>query len=357
MAKFEIWDKPPRHGGPSSYKPYLPQIILVVLGILLLGVGSTLFYRVEASDEGVVLRFGQHVRTVPPGLHFKLPWPVEQVHAVPVQQIQTLEFGFQTEQPGRVTRYAPQGTDDIAVSEMLTGDLNLAHVEWIVQYRVKNSLDFLFKIGGTELPSTQRTAYAGDSANPAVADTVRDVSEFVMRKLVGDTTVDAVLTVGRDRIASDAKRLTQEILDGFESGVEIVTVKLQSTSPPEEVADAFQSVNRARQNKERSVNLAEGERNSKIPAARGARDQAISEAEGYRERVTRQAQGEVNAFLSQLAEYEKAPEITRIRLYLQAMEEVLAAVPRKTIVDESVPSLLPMVNLESVPASARERNP
>ncbi|MCA9144064.1 MAG: FtsH protease activity modulator HflK [Planctomycetales bacterium] len=315
--------------------------------MLMLGAWS-MVYRVEASDEGVVLRFGKQVTTVPPGLHIKFPWPIDTVYQVPVQRIQTLEFGFETEQAGRQTQFAPQTADDLEVAEMLTGDLNLGHVEWIVQYRIKDPMQYLFKVGSTEsidtsvLPSGSR----GD-VNPAVPDTIRDVSESVMRKLVGDSSIDFVLTIGREQLAKEAEDLIQEELDGFEAGVDIVTVKLQTTSPPTvAVQDAFQAVDRSRQKKEQVVNEAIGERNSKIPAARGARDQAIAEAEGYENRVILETTGEVNAFLAKLAEYEKAPEITRKRLYLEAMEVILATAGGKTIIDESVQGVLPLLNLD-----------
>lgn len=213
---------------------------------------------------------------------------------------------------------------------------------------MKDSTQYLFKIGSSE-PVDPKSLPSGTSSvvNAAVPDTICDVAESVMRKLVGDSSIDYVLTIGRDQIAKDAERLIQEELDAFEAGVDIVTVKLQSTSPPtDEVQDAFQEVNRARQKKERVVNEAQGERNSKIPAARGAKDKAIAEAEGYESRIVLQTTGETNAFLARLAEYEKAPEVTRTRLYLEAMEEVLSTVGSKTIIDESVRGLLPVLNLD-----------
>lgn len=310
------------------------------------------FYRVDASEVGIVLRFGKNVRTDNPGLQFKLPWPIEKVYTVPVSRVQSLEFGFETVSAGRVTEYSPREArlDDIA--DMLTGDLNLAHVEWIVQYRIEDAAKSLFSIGDEsslvgEFMSNIRSA----DINPALPDVIRDVSETVMRKLVGDRSVDSVLTMGREEIAAQAKLQVQAMLDEFEVGVEIVTVKLQTTAPPELVKDAFQDVNRARQNKERIVNEAEGERNRQIPAARGKRDQVISEAEGYRERVIMETQGAVNAFNAKLAEYEKAPEVTKQRLYLEAMQEVLGQVGDKTIIDESVNQMLPILNLNSAPAS------
>lgn len=319
-------------------------LIGLAVVVVLLVVWS-MFYRIEASDEGVVLRFGKQVATVDPGLHMKMPWPIDTVYKVPVQRIQSLEFGFRTSQAGRETIYATKSPEDHDVAEMLTGDLNLGNVEWIVQYRIKNPEDFLFKVG-----STERIDLIGgtiSNVNIAVPDTISDVSESVMRKLVGDSSIDYVLTIGREQLAKEAEKLIQEELDNFKAGVDIITVKLQTTSPPtEDVQDAFQAVNRARQKKEQVVNEALGERNSKIPAARGAKDKAIAEAEGYQNRVVLETTGKVNAFLAQLAEYEKAPDVTRKRLYLEAMEEILSRTGSKTIIDESVRGVLPLLNLD-----------
>jgi len=216
-----------------------------------------------------------------------------------------------------------------------------------VQYRVKDAVEFLFNLGSAEsisdrsLPSGERS-----DVNPAVPDTIRDVAESVLRTLVGDRSVDAVLTFGREEIAADAKLQIQQMLDSYQAGIEIVTVKLQSTSPPEKVKDAFQEVNRARQNKERVVNEAEGERNRQIPAARGKKEQAILEAEGYRERLVLETTGRIDAFEAQLTEYEQAKEVTRMRLHLEAVEQVLAGVGEKTIIDESVRGMVPLLNLD-----------
>ena len=328
---------------------------LAVAVVLLLGWSAV--YRVEASDEGVVLRFGKQVATVSPGLHIKMPWPIDTVYQVPVQRVQTLEFGFETAQSGRRTQFAPQTREDLAVAEMLTGDLNLGHVEWIVQYRVKDPMRFLFKIGAQgEVNPKSLPSGATSDVNPAVPDAISDVSESVMRKLVGDSSIDYVLTMGRDQIAKEAEELIQAELDEFEAGVDIITVKLQTTSPPTAtVQDAFQEVNRARQKKEQVVNEAIGERNSKIPAARGAKDQAIAESEGYQNRVVLETKGKINAFLAQLAEYDKAPEVTRKRLYLEAMEEILIQAGSKIIIDESVRGVLPLLNLDqNTPRTAAE---
>lgn len=316
---------------------------LIVIGVIVVvglwAVGS-LFYSVEADSDGVVLRFGKYLKTSPPGLHVKLPSLIDSVHMVPVRRVQKIEFGFATETPGRVTRYARSTEEQQAVASMLTGDLNLAHVEWIVQYQVKDAFNYLFRIGGNR------------RSENAVRETIHNVSESVMRRLVGDASVDEVIAISRDQIATDAEKEIQSLLDRFEAGVDILTVRLQAATPPEEVKDAFDAVNRARQNKERVVNEARGERNRLIPAARGKRDRAVSEAEGYREKVVREMTGRANAFLALLAEYKQAPEVTKTRLYLETMEEILAQVDEKTIIDESIRGLLPFLDLAPSPPAA-----
>ena len=319
----DYWRRYHRHIGIGA---------VVILAIVVI---SSILYKVDTDSEGVLLRFGKYVKTTEPGLHAKLFWPIEEVYVVPVQRIQSLEFGFATTAAGRVTQYARRTEEHADVARMLTGDLNLAHVEWAVHYRIKDAYNYLFKIGGDP-----------DSA-VAVNDTIRSVSEAVMRKLVGDASVDEVITIGRDQIASDAKVQIQEMLDKFNTGVEVVTVKLKKATPPDAVKDAFDAVNRAKQNKERVINEARGERNRQVPAARGNRDRAVSEAEGYHERVVKTMTGRVNAFLAQLAQYEKAPEVTRTRLYLETMEEILSAVDSKIVIDESVRGLLPLLDLGS----------
>jgi len=319
---------------------------LAVVGLVVLA-SLTMFYRVDASSEGVVLRFGEHVDTVSSGLHFKLPWPIEEVYEVPVRRIQSLEFGFVTKRPGRRTEFAQVTEAELTESEMLTGDLNLARVEWIVQYRIKDPYKYLFGIGGADyVPPRSLPSGQTHDPNPAVPDTIRNVSESVMRQLVGDRSVDAVLTFGRTEIAGLAEEEIQTMLDRLDAGVLIETVRLQSTEPPQQVQDAFQEVNRAKQVKERMVNEAEGERNRRVPAARGSKELAISEARGYQQRVVLEATGRVAAFQSRLTEFEKAEDITALRLYLEAMEVTLAQIEEKTIIDESVAQgLLPLLEL------------
>ena len=327
QEEFEIYLR--RIWQHHRHRIWIIPIVIVVVFLI-----GSIFYSVDADSEGVILRFGKYARSSPPGLHAKLPWPIETVHEVPVERVESLEFGFATLEPGKVTEYAPATTDHLEVATMLTGDLNLAHVEWIVQYRIADARDYLFKIGGA------------DRARAAVEDAIHDVSEAVIRRLIGDASIDEVITIGRFQIAKDAKQEIQKGLDDFEAGIEVVTVKLQAATPPSAVKDAFDEVNRARQRKERVVNDALGERNQRVPAARGQRDRAILEAEGYRERVVREMTGRVNAFLAQLEQYKKSPEVTRSRLYLEAMEQVLSQVDQKIIIDESVRSVLPLLNLD-----------
>lgn len=314
-------------------RPVVTVIAIVIAGIIAM---ESMFYTVRADEQGVVLRFGRHVRLTEPGLHSKLPWPIEKVQQVPVALVQTLEFGFATLEAGRVSRFAKPTEDMLDASRMLSGDLNLAQVEWIVQYRIHDAAKYLFKIGGDH----------GD-ARSAVESIISDVSETVMRRLVGDVSVDDVLTTGRDQIATAAEHEIQAFLDRFDSGIAIVTVRLQSVSPPDPVKDAFDGVNRARQNKERVVNEARGERNRLIPEARGRRDRTIAEAEGYREKETRSARGRANAYAAKLAEYEKSPQVTRARLYLESMEEVLGQVGDIVVIDDSLRGVLPLLNLDA----------
>jgi membrane protease subunit HflK len=316
---------------------YRGAITLLIVLLLCVTAAGSAFYKVNEKSEGVVLRCGEHLKTTGPGLHFKLPWPIDTVYKVPVKQVQSLEFGRRTLVPGRKTQYAPPSEDDKTMARMLTADLNLAHVEWVVQYLVSNPRDYLFNIGGEP---------GGDAAENA-RELIQDASEAVMRRIVGDKSIDSVITTGGEGIADQAQEELQAMLNGFKSGIKIEDIKLVAAQPPEKVKDAFDAVNRAEQIKERIVNEAKGERNKKIPAARGLKDRAIAEAQGYALRVTMEAQGQANAFLSKLAEYEKAPAVTRTRLYLEAMEEIFAQVQDKVVIDESVKGMLPLLHLGS----------
>ncbi len=330
------------------WRQYRKQVMAVVVVLLLLWVLGSSVYTIETNSEGVVLRLGRFTKTTQPGFHFKAPWPIDMVYKVPVAEIQSLEFGYRTAVAGRRTRFARPAEADTTMARMLTADLNLAHVEWVVLYRIKKPEDYLFKIGGERWT---------DSAATNARDLIRDVSEAVMRQIIGDVSVDSVITIGREKIADDAKVEMQRMLDGFEAGVLVEAVKLQSAAPPDPVKDAFDAVNRAKQSKERVVNEAKGERNRLIPAARGQRDRAIAESEGYALRATKEAEGRANAFLAKLAEYEKAPEVTMIRMYLEAMEEILMQVDDKIIIDESIKGMLPLLHLGAADTTLTRTTP
>jgi membrane protease subunit HflK len=284
------------------------------------------FYTVEADSEAVVLRFGRHVETTGPGLHGKWPFGIERVYVVPVNFVQTQEFGFRTVQPGKRTLYGRPTAEDRALAMMLTGDLNIARVEWTVQYRIKDIEDYLFKVQDVE-------------------GTIRDVSESIMRGLVGDRSVDEVITIGRADLAREALLETQKKLDELGCGVELTKLNLQDVRPPDEVKQAFDAVNQARQKKEELINQANAQRNRLVPAARGEREKLIKEAEAYKDRKIREVNGETKAFLDRFAAYREAKDETRLRLYLETMERVLGRAERKIVLDESVRGLLPLLDL------------
>ena len=209
---------------------------------------------------------------------------------------------------------------------MLTGDLNIAHVEWTVQYRIKSAKDYLFNVADVE-------------------GTIRDVSEAVMRKLVGDRSVDEIITIGRAELRIEARELTQQKLDGLGCGVELKELNLQDVGPPEEVKEAFNKVNTARQKKDEVINQARAQRNKEVPAARGAAEGMIKGAEAYQKQKVLEATGEANALLLRNAAYLKARPETRLRLYLETMEKVLGQSQRKIFIDESVKGVLPHLDL------------
>lgn len=309
-----------------SGKPPSPGVIfgVIVVAMLVFAVW-TAFYTVPAESEGVVLRFGQYAKTVPPGLHFKVPLGVDSVQLVPVKRQLKQEFGFGT--TGNSNPFQSKlASDWEAEKSMVTGDLNSALVEWVIQYRIERPEHYLFKV-----------------RNPD--DTLRDASESVMREVVGDRTVDEVITIGRQEIEDESLQKLQALVASYEMGIKIDQVQLKNVNPPKRVQSSFNEVNQAQQERESAINIANGEYNKSIPRARGEAEQAISTAEGYASKRVNEAEGDVAAFISVLAEYEKAPDITRQRLYLETMGEVLAGVKNKTIVDDSLKGILPLLNL------------
>lgn len=287
-------------------------VLPILLGLYML----TGIYTVAPDERAVVLRFGKAVRETGPGPNYHIPWPVEDVIKVPVTRIRKEEVGFRTISPGPPARY--RQVDNEAL--MLTGDNNIVDLDFIVQYRVKSTpngpSNFLFNV-----------------VNPDQA--VRDAAEAAMREVIGASKIDEALTEGKERIQVDAEKTLQDIVDQYEAGIDVVTVKLQDVGPPEPVSDAFKDVISAEQDKERMINEARGYSNDIVPKARGEAAQLVNEAQAYRETKVRDAEGTAQRFIAVYKEYEKAKEVTKRRLYIETMENVLPHVD-KIIVDESV---------------------
>jgi len=302
------------------------KVLIVVVGALILF--WTVWFTVQPEETGIVQRFGKVVRTAGPGLHFKLPYGIETVRTVPTTRVLKEEFGFRTMStaPGRRTQYS----DDQAYkaeSLMLTGDLNVIDVQWIIQYRIEDPVRFLFYV--RETPKT-----------------IRDITEAVMRRVVGNRLGSDVLTVGRVEVSTEAKAEIQKILTDYETGVRLVTVELQDVTPPDTVKPAFNEVNEARQDRERTINQAQEQANKEIPKARGVAAQSISQAEGYALARVNRASGEANRFNAILGEYRQAPEVTRRRLYLESLASFLAEMKGVYIVDSEQKALVPWLPLE-----------
>jgi len=304
--------------GSHLQRPILWAIAAAVGALVLF----SSIYTIEPSEEAVILRFGRYVSTEPPGLHFKLPF-VDRAIKVKTKVILQEEFGFRS--ASRAERESDDYTNKVLREESLTltGDLNAGDVEWIVQYQISDPKKFLFN-------------------TREVLKNLRDVSQSVMRRVVGDRTVNEVLTTGRVEIADEAHRLTQEVLDRYDIGLRIVTVKLQNVNPPEPVKPAFNEVNAAKQEQEQAINQAEREYNKVIPEARGKAEQAIRDAQGYATAAVNRAEGDAARFRSMLAAYRTAPAVTRTRLYLETMEELYGRFKALTIVDKGVQGLLPV---------------
>ena len=310
--------------------PRIPRGVatLAVAGLVTLLVGFNTLYQIQPEEVGVVLRFGRYVRTTDPGLRAKLPF-AEEVLKVPVQRQLKQEFGFRTIDAGIRTQYASERQfADEAV--MLTGDLNVAVVEWIVQYRVADPYLFLFKVRN-------------------LADTFRAMNEAVMREVVGDRTVTEVLTVGRQEIESRVEERLQGLANQYEMGITIDQVVLQDVNPPDPVKPSWDEVNQAQQQRDRMINEARAEYNRVIPRARGEAQQTVLQAEGYAlDRVNR-SEGEAVRFSAIYAEYRRAPEVTRRRLYLETMQRILPQVGRKLYVDQDTTGVLPLLSLDGMP--------
>ncbi len=300
-------------------------ILLIVLAL----VAFSMFYTIEPEEIGVVLRLGKFTRSTEPGLHMKLPLGIERVEKVPVQRQLKEEFGFQTvasSARGQTrSQYSDRGKQ--AESNMLTGDLNAAVVEWVVQYRIVEPYQYLFRVRN-------------------VRKTFRDMTEAVMRRTIGDRTVNEVLTVGRQEIADLVHQDLQKLCDQYENGVKVEQVVLQDVNPPDPVKPSFNEVNEAQQEREKLINQAQSEYNKVIPRARGEALQTISEAEGYALSRVNTAKGDAARFIAIFNEYQRAPQVTKKRIYLETMNRVLPQVSKKIIVDDQLKGIIPLLNLE-----------
>ncbi len=300
----------------------LKRIILISVLVI---VAATSIRTVGPEEEGVVLLLGKYNRTVDPGLNFILPAGVEKMYKIPVQRQLKQEFGFRTVESGTRTQYTKAGYSD--ESMMLTGDLNMADVEWVIQYRIVNSYNYLFRVRDAE-------------------DALHDMSEAAMRKIVGDRTVNEVLTVGRQEVATTVEVLLQRMCDEYENGIRIDQVVLQDVNPPEPVKPSFNAVNEAQQERETLINQAESEYNRVIPRARGEAEETIQRAEAYALNRVNRGIGEANRFNALYEEYIKAPDVTKKRIYLETMERIMQSTGTKIIMDEKGTNVLPLLNLQ-----------
>jgi membrane protease subunit HflK len=311
-------------GKPPDWKKYLPLYKYLLYGIALLVLLLMTFFQVRPEEVGVITRFGKYIRTEESGLHLKLP-VLERLYKVAVERQHKEEFGFRTLSSGIRSEYTKSGTSDESL--MLTGDLNLADVEWVVQYRIDDPYKYLFKV---REPVT----------------TMRDISEAIMRQIVGDRTVNEVLTVGRAEISNIVQIEIQKLCTEYLLGIKIEQVILQDVNPPDPVKDAFNAVNQAQQEKETLINQARSEYNKIIPRARGQAEETIQKAEGYATERVNNALGEATRFNAFYREYIKAPGVTRQRLYLETMQSVLPRLGNKIITDEAGNNVLPLLQMQ-----------
>ncbi len=326
FSDFSKKEQPSGGGAQKSEPPHpfaaIGKLLAIVLAVLVLQSVYSSFYKINPSELGIVLRLGQYNRTSEPGLHFKVPY-IDSLYKVNVEEIRKEEFGFRSSYPGQKTTFDRRGYD--MESLMLTADKNVINVAWIVQYRVKEPQAFLFKIKD-------------------VRQAVRDISESVTRRIVGNMDFDYVLS-NRDLLAASVKQELQRELDNLDAGVSIGTVQFQDINPPDQVKPAFNEVNEADQDMKRLVNEAEETYNRVIPKARGNAKQIVEEAHGYAVARVNNAEGETKRFLAILDEYKKAPEVTKKRMYLETMQEILPGVESVYVMDKDQQGPLPLLNL------------
>lgn len=310
---------------PPQFKKISQNIRLIIIGLLVLLLGYLTFFTVEPEEVGVVVRLGKFQNTVEPGLHMKIP-VIDQVQLVPVERQLKQEFGYRTTSLSNSgSTYQKAGYEDESL--MLTGDLNLADVEWVVQYRIDNPYNYLFKVRHAE-------------------QTLSDISEAAMRQIVGNRTVNEVLTVGRADVALKVQELIQQMVTEYEMGLKIEQVVLQDINPPNPVKPSFNGVNEAQQQRETLINQARADYNRVIPRARGEAMETIQQAEGYAAERVNMAQGEVSRFNDLYTEYLKAPEVTKRRIYLETMQDIIPKMGNKIITDENGSNVLPLLQMQ-----------
>lgn len=331
MISSRVNNQPPALTNLNFPKPPWRLIGAVAVAFLALVVIWSSFYTVPAESEAVVLRFGRFLKITEPGLSFKIPLGIDEYTLVQTRRQLKLEFGFYT--PG-YTNFDQPSRNEIEEKSMVTGDLNAALVEWVVQYRISDPKEYLF-----------------DVRNPN--QTLRDLSEAAMREVIGDRTVDEVITIGRQDIEVAALARMQELATRYKLGVRVDQVQLKNVNPPREVQASFNEVNKAQQDRENAINIANGDYNEAVPRARGQADQTVRGAEGYRFKRVNEAEGDVASFNAMLGQYIKAPEITRTRLYLETMGDVLPGMGPKIIIDDSMKQLLPILPLSLKPEPSR----
>ena len=308
-----------------SIKPKYVVTVVIIVAVIAMVMSS--FFIVDQTEQGVVLRFGKVNRIVGPGLQFKVPLGIEKNYNVPTQRVQNMEFGFRTQQAGINTSYS--GGDYPEESIMLTGDLNIVDVEWIIQYRITQPVEWLFNVEYRQ-------------------QTIRDISQSVINQLVGDRAILDVIGSARADIEQQGQDKMQRIFDQYGLGITVTTVKLRNIVPPKgEVQDAFEDVNKAVQDMNRLINEGKEQYNQQIPKARGQAQQLIQEAQGYAAERVNTAQGDVARFVAVLDKYELSPDVTRTRLYIETIEELFKTDEGTDLIDRGLENFIPFKGLSA----------
>jgi membrane protease subunit HflK len=313
---------------PEFNKNIISGVIVAAIALIL---AFSSFYTIKTDEVGVIKRFGKYSNTTDPGLHFKLPFGIETVTKVKgPNYIFPAEFGYRTVRAGVKSQFIKGGQFE-EESLMLTGDLNCAEVTWVVQYRISDAKDFLFNVLGTDREGPIKT--------------VRDIAEAVMRKIVGDHSVDEVIILSRREIAEQVKTEMQTIIDSYKMGITVETVELQDVNPPNPVKPSFNEVNASRQEMEKAINQAYEAYNKVIPKATGEAEKTIKQAEGYSLNRINSAKGDAEKFISVYQEYKLSRDVTRRRLYIETLSEILPKIEKKYFIDKDLKGLLPLLQL------------